>query len=452
MQIDKIFENFIVNVKKDGVYASIDEIKDASKLMLDLIKEHKDASAHELVELVIKDNINFVENIRSKYYFPGYTIGINVGNINVKLFGGSLDENGNKMSEDALFDVASISKFYTQVIIYNLIKEGLLSFDSKIYDLDNRFINLKDVCVRDITSFSVKFMTDGRINEKCNINDAYNTLYGVKACDFGKYNYNDIGMMVMKEVMENITGLKYQDLVNKYIISKFNLKNTFLMVPFEKKDLITGSPNRDKLRVNDSNANALGGFSGHAGIFASSDDLIKLGKEVSLGNVIDNSMMSDMYTRGYADGRGVMGNVYVSDKDGIDKSYVDRLEAKRTFALQGSTRTHLNGSKFSTSTILLNPASMSIERALENEAKINRVRVADGKEPLSLVRKFVFDNGKYVNNYALIDVRQMLPSGKTVEPLINMNAKLILRLRFLNEFIKEYDSNYNQCINVVKNI
>ena len=44
----------------------------------------------------------------------------------------------------------------------------------------------------------------------------------------------------------------------------------------------------------------------------------------------------------------------------------------------------------------------------------------------------------------------MLPSGKTVEPLLTMNAKMILRLRFLNEFIKEYDKNYNKEISIIK--
>lgn len=450
MQIDKIFENFITNVKKDGVHASIDEIKEATNLMIEIIKQHKDATPEEMIEYVIKDNIDFIEQIKSKYYFPGYTIGAIVGNINIKLLGGNLDDNGRKMDPNALFDIASISKFYTQTIIYNLIKEGKLSFASKIYELDDRFINLKDITIRDITSFTTTFMTNGRINEKTNIEEAYKTLYSVKAIDAQKYNYNDIGMMIMKEVAERITGIPYKDLVDKYIISRYNLKSTFLSVPFEKKHLITGTPNMENVAVNDSNANALGGYSGHAGIFASSDDLLKLGSNLVQGKVIDESMIDDIYLEGSAKGRGKMGNVYVSNPKGVDVSYVDRLEPIRSFALQGSTRVHLNGNKYSVSTLLLNPASMSLEKALENEEKINQIRVLDGKNPLSLVRKFTFDDFGNPKQYNLVDVRQMLPSGKTVEPLLTMNAKMILRLRFLNEFIKEYDKNYNKEISIIK--
>ena len=452
MRIDKIFDKFIESVRKEGIYASRDEIRESCCLMLDLIKNNKDCTPEELVEFVINDNVKFVNDIREKYYFPGFTIGINVGNINVKLLGGNLYENGPAMNENALFDIASISKFYTQIIIYNLVKEKFFKFNSKIYDLDDRFINLKDLTVGDITSFGVRFMTNGRINEKNNLSDAYNTLFSVNVVESGKYNYNDIGMMIMKEVMERVTGLSYKELVDKYIVSKFGLSNTHLIVPIEKRNLITGTSNINLASVNDSGANALGGYSGHAGIFTSSDDLIKLTSAVTSGKVIDKKRLNDVYSEGLTPGRGKMGNVYVSSERGSEVSYVGRLEPKRTFALQGSTRANVNANSHSSCTVLLNPASMSIERALENEAKINAARAIRGEAPLSLVKRFNFNRDGSFNQYNLIDVRQMLPSGKTVDPLIAMNAKLVLRLRFLDEFIKEYYRNYEKQIDVVRKI
>lgn len=450
MQIDRIFDNFIESVKKDSIYASASEIREVCMKMFDIIKKHPSLDPKELIEYIIKDNIDFVQDIKDKYYFPGYTICFDVGNINIKLLGGKLDDNDRVMSPNALFDIASISKFYTQIIVYNLINDGLLSYDSIIYDLDDRFINLKDLTIKDITSFTTTFMTDGRINEKENIDDAYKTLYNVKVVEKNKYNYNDIGMMILKEVCERISGLSYSDLLNKYIISKYNLKNTYLTVPFEKKHLITGTPNYKEGHVNDSNANALGGYSGHAGIFSSNDDLIKLGKEVVNGNVFNDDVINDIYEEGIIHGRGKMGNVYVSHPEGLNVTYIDRFEPIRSFGLQGSTRVHLNGNKYSMSSVLLNPASMSLDRAFENEAKINETRALQGKNPLSLVRRFTFNNYGDINEYNLIDVRQMLPSGKTVEPILHMNAITILRLRFLNEYIREYDKNYNEKINIVK--
>lgn len=101
------------------------------------------------------------------------------------------------------------------------------------------------------------------------------------------------------------------------------------------------------------------------------------------------------------------------------------------------------------STILLNPSSMGIERAKEEEAKINAARQAKGQAPLSLVKEFTFDRNGNKVKYQLIDARQMAPDSKTMEPIITMNAITSLRLRFLNEVIKEYDHNYQKEINII---
>ena len=125
MNFDKLFEEFIDEIQGEGTYASSDEIRIATKEMLDVIKNNKDATPDELVELIIKDNLEQIENIKKKYNIPGYIVNINIDNINVKFMGGNIDYNGRKMSDDALFDLASITKFYTQVVLYNLINEAI---------------------------------------------------------------------------------------------------------------------------------------------------------------------------------------------------------------------------------------------------------------------------------------------------------------------------------------
>lgn len=449
MNFDKIFNEFIDEVISEGVYASRDEIVDVATLMLDIIKTKKDSTPEEIVEYVIKDNINEVEEIKNKYPIPGYTVGIRVGNINVKMFGGDIDAYERKMPNDAIFDLASMTKFYTQIVAYNLIKENYFSFDDKVKDLDPRFINLGDLTVGDILRFNTEFRTNGRLSEKSTIEEALDTLYTATVVSKEKYNYTDIGMMIIKEVMESVTNTKYEELVDEYIINKLNLKDTHLIVPKEKIDRLTGSSNQEKGFVNDPSAISVGGFSGHAGMFASSDDLINLGSNVD--KLLSNEMLKDAYTPGINSARGVMGNTFTSHEKGIDMSYVDRLEPKSNFAIQGSTRTQMNIGKNSTSTILLNPASMSIERALLEERKINEKRSLEGKAPLSLVKHFTYDRDGKLVEYNLIDARLMSPSGKTVEPITTSNAKLVLRLRLFNKILTEYDK-YTKTINVEKSI
>lgn len=447
---NKLFEDFINEVKNEGTYASSEDIREVTKKMLDIIKEHPSDKPEELIEKVIEDNVSELETIRNKYPIPGYTVAVSVGNINVKLLGGDIDSLQRKMTNDALFDIASMTKFYTQIIAYNLINEGLFSCKDKIKDLDLRFFNANDLTVKDVLSFTAEFKTDGRLSDKSNIDEALKCLYGVEVVNIGQYNYNDIGMMIMKEVMEKVSGQSYPELFDKYIVSKLGLFDTHLIVPEKKIERLTGSSNASLGKVNDPNALSVGGFSGHAGVFASNDDLIKMGKAVFKGELLPENGVKDAYTPGVKDIRGLMGNTYTSHEKGIDASYVDILEPKTNFVIQGSTRTQMNIGKKSVSTILFNPASMSIDRALEEEAKINEARALKGQGPLSLVKHFKFDQNGNAYEYNLIDARLMVPSGRTVEPVTTSNAKLALRLRFLNKFIEAYDKNYKDQINVVK--
>ena len=73
-----------------------------------------------------------------------------------------------------------------------------------------------------------------------------NCLYSVNVIDIGEYNYNDIGMEIIKEVMEKVTNKSYNDLLKEYIIEKLSLKDTFLVVPNSDLGRVTATPNADE--------------------------------------------------------------------------------------------------------------------------------------------------------------------------------------------------------------
>ena len=454
MNYDKILENFLDELQREGTYATREELEVAIKPMLEIIQKKPDATPEELVETVIQDDIQFLEELRTNYPIPGYTIGMQAGNINVKMLGGTMDATERKMREDALFDIASTSKFYTQIIAYNLLKEGAFTLDDKVRDLDPRFKNVGDLTMRDVLTFTTQFRTDGRLDSSRTISEAKERLYAMSVVEVGKYNYNDMGMMLTKEVMEQITGKTYQELVDYYIVDKLGLKDTHLVLPKNKIERFTGSANDAVGMVNDGSALSVGGYSGHAGVKVTSDDLISLGEGVLTGKVFPDEMLSDAYTPGItvnSDGgkanRGIMGNTYTSHEKGTEMTYISRIAPKNAFAVQGSTRTQLTMGADSISTILLNPCSMGLDRAREEEAKINAKR--DKDHQLSLIKKLTFDRDGEEVHYTVVDARQMAPSGATVERIINRNAALSLKLNFLNTVIKAYDSHYNQPVNVV---
>lgn len=447
MNLEKLFNEFIADVKKEGTYASKEELIQACKPMLDIIKNNKNATPEELVGKIIKSDIDLLEEIRTNYHIPGYTVGLSVGNINVKIIGGDIDSNGRKMAKDALFDVASITKLYTEIIAYNLIDNHTINLIDKIKKLDSRFVNVGGLKVSDVLSFTVSFKKDEKIYDKKTVEEAKRCLYNVAVTQIGEYNYNDVGMMIMKEVMEAVTGKKYSELLNEYILDKLDLSETFLTVPKDKLDLLTGTPNANLGSVNDPSANALGGYSGHAGIKASSDDLIKLGYGLEKGIILPKYLLEKLSTPGIKYNRNsTFGCVYVAT--GKTGAYISKLAPKSEIAVQGSTRVQANFGRNSQSTILLNPSSMSIKQARELENKLNETRIKTELPPIPVVEKqFDYDrNGKIVK-YNLIDARKIIDTVGTVVRITDKNAEVVLCLRFLNKVMQFY--NKNKYVNII---
>ena len=447
--LTQVFDEFIEEVKKENPYISGTEIAPIVGSVLEIINNNPDATPQEYIDKLIGGTTYQLEYIRRHLPLPGYTVGAKTDNINLKLTGGYIDSNKREMPENALFDVASVTKFYTQIIAYSLINEGAFDFSSKICDLDDRFTRLGDLTVGDVLSFTAKFKTTetptnddfARIDTCENIEDAYKRLYSVKLEEKGTYSYNDLGMMIMKEVMERVTGKSFEQLLKEYITDKAGLKETFLVLPEEKKQLFTGSANIEHGESNDPNALALGGYSGAAGAKVSSDDLLSLGYAFKNGLFIPKYMMADFYTAGAKPIRGKAGNTYVYNKNGVLETFVDRLDASNAFAVQGSTRTNLiiGGSIIS---ILLNPACMSLDEAMEQAEILNQVEIATGKKPAQYVRELHFNrDGKEVKRM-LVDARNMVPNKHSIEPLTISMTQLSLQLRFLNKVIKAYDKGY----------
>ena len=445
--VSNLVNEFLRYYAKSEPYASEEELINILSEVELLIRKNKDKSLEELINLIIVDNIKDLEDIRKKYGVLGFTSNIKVNGINIKLYGGNINYLGDDMPNNALFDIASMTKFYTQIIAYNLISEGVFKRSDRIIDLDNRFKNLGDLTIDDILTFGTTFKTDGLVRDKKTINEALDTILSANVIDKGKWNYNDIGLIIIKEVMEHLTGLTYPDLVDKYIVYPLHLTDTHIIVPKTKYHLITGTPNFKVARINDMTANALGGYSGHAGIFSTSDDVIRLLMGVRNKKIVPN--VTDVYTPGKLnDAIAVMGNVYTSNPKGLEKSFVSKFEPRDTFAIAGSTRVNAASSTDAAYTVMFNPGSMSLEDAKHRMEIINHERINKGLKPVDIVKNFEYNHNGLVN-YALIDSRFILPVDPMAMVVSNV-AKTTLKLRFLDFLIKMYDNSINE-INIIKN-
>jgi beta-glucosidase-like glycosyl hydrolase/CubicO group peptidase (beta-lactamase class C family) len=92
--------------------------------------------------------------------------------------------------------------------------------------------------------------------------------------------YSDLGIILMAEITERLTGRKLDDLANSFIFSPLGMKDTMYRPPKKLWPTIAPTEIDNNLRhrlvhgeVHDENAFAIGGVSGHAGIFSTAPDL-----------------------------------------------------------------------------------------------------------------------------------------------------------------------------------
>lgn len=270
--------------------------------------------------------------------------------------------------------------------------------------------------------------------------------------------------MILKEIIERVTNKTYEELLEYYIIKPLNLENTYLTVPDDKKDLITGTANKEIYLPNDPKAVILGS-GGHAGIFASNDDIIKFSKILLTNSALLKSkyaknlvVTSDcLDIKGNAVlNRGMFGSTYINHILGLDKTFLDKTFFPNAFAYQGSTRTqgmgfnyHINNQSFNgAATILQNPAATDFELAKQFQEETNAGRAMEGKVPIQVVKEYNFiNNNNEEINAKLIDGRTFVPIG-SLDPLNKSIASLLLKMSFLSYVSNYYEPNYKETIDL----
>ncbi len=92
--------------------------------------------------------------------------------------------------------------------------------------------------------------------------------------------YSDLGIILMAEIVERLTGRTLDDLARTFIFSPLGMKDTMYRPPKKLWASIAPTEMDNNLRhrlvqgeVHDENAFAIGGVSGHAGVFSTAPDL-----------------------------------------------------------------------------------------------------------------------------------------------------------------------------------
>ena len=242
--------------------------------------------AYELIEKAIADKA-----------FPGAAIAIGYrGKVAVRAFGKlSYDQPSAAVAPDTMFDIASLTKVVATTTLVAKLAEGdfpvALDLDARV----ERYLpewrvtggsqaEWRDkVTVRHLlthTSGLPPFKEYWRTSKSKK--DTLDKIFAepLEYEPGTKEVYSDLGIILMAEIIERLTGRRLDDLAKNYIFAPLDMAHTMFNPAKNLRAAIAPTEIDNSLRhrlaqgeVHDENAFAIGGVSGHAGLFSTAPDL-----------------------------------------------------------------------------------------------------------------------------------------------------------------------------------
>lgn len=365
---------------------------------------------------------------------------------------GELTEAPVPMTEDSIFDLASVTKIITCLTVMRLQEKGIVDITKPVRCYDSRFVNIANLTLEEVLSFIPVLKTVRRIDQldqKAALDELFNVAY---SNELTMRPYSDVGAMVIKYIIESAVGESFDQIVYREVLSHVDGECFFTDIPkhqihkavnnnFERK-IVSGNYICDTKTmlgsVHDPKARVLApdrkNLCGHSGLFATAIGMAKLSAAVLNGKIISLSALDFIGTNrfGYRseDGRysQFLGLLCHTKHPLPSDSEVYELLSDNAFAIGGYTGNHymLDGKNGLFSFFASNRCHNRIT-AITNSTNILR----------NAQRKILWPDGEfYVDNTRFAWDR---------DEVIHRVQHYILQLTFLNYLHNHSDSN-QKCV------
>ncbi|MGJ7441157.1 serine hydrolase [Aquipuribacter sp. MA13-6] len=199
------------------------------------------------------------------------------------------------VTEDTVYDMASVSKLFTSVVVMQQVEAGRVDLDAPVATYLPAFAaNGKgEVTVRQLLTHTAGLPSWLPLHSA--YPDRASRLAAVLAAapvsgPGERYLYSDIGLITVGLVAEQVTGQGLDELVAEGITGPLGMLDTGYTPTGSQRDRAAATefqavPARGMVRgeVHDENAWSLGGVAGHAGVFSTAADMSVLAQAVLNG-------------------------------------------------------------------------------------------------------------------------------------------------------------------------
>lgn len=224
---------------------------------------------------------------------------------------GMADRQGNPIHEGSLYDLASLTKLFTGLLVMRLREESLLELSRPVTDYAPQFAALSAVSVAQVLGFQVSLVTPQRVDAQPDAAAGLRQLFAAEPRPVTGRHYSDMPAMVLKYVIEGAAGQPYMDVLSSRILRPLGMANTFAPVPeerrkdcicydgehriegshwFVRQGIVPGIPHDPKARLLFQG----GQVCGHAGLFSTRGDMTCLCQALLAGKVISRESLALM--------------------------------------------------------------------------------------------------------------------------------------------------------------
>ncbi|MFI0986110.1 serine hydrolase [Streptomyces exfoliatus] len=202
------------------------------------------------------------------------------------------------MTEDTVFDLASVSKLFTSILAVQQIERGSLELEARVTAYLPEFGGggKGDVTVRQLLTHTSGFRSWIPLYREPTREGKLRLLWNETLANppGSAYLYSDLNLITLQLVLEEITGLGLDVLLHDEITAPLGMHRTRFNPPLSWRPGIAATEDarppwsgldRGMVwgEVHDENAHSLGGIAGHAGIFSRAWDLAVLARTLLNG-------------------------------------------------------------------------------------------------------------------------------------------------------------------------
>jgi CubicO group peptidase (beta-lactamase class C family) len=219
------------------------------------------------------------------------------------------------MRTDSIFDLASLTKVYTTILVLQLVDKGKVALDAPVqrYLPDFTGAGKEKITVAMLLAHTSALPVGAKVTGFSNNTQRWRSVMTTPLVKGGvpgtTFRYSSVGLMVLGRLVEKLTGKSLDKALRDNLTTPLGLKDTGFQplkwVSAKSRLVATDArSSRGLLRgtVHDDVTNHLGGVAGHAGVFGTARDVAVIGQMLLNGGtyngkrILSAAVMKKMLT------------------------------------------------------------------------------------------------------------------------------------------------------------